>query len=156
MNSTIIAALIGFAGVIITAIFTPGSVLLDLLKRSPKLHNIKGAWLSFWGPTQSSKNKYSEDIIITNQKGLEIKGSAVQHNSPGKKWELRGRYDGQFLQMYYYPSKESKNIDFLDYGCYFLKRMADGSFEGYSTGFGLDEGGMSESTTIDHHSLKRK
>jgi hypothetical protein len=157
MNPTVLAAIIGVVGVALGALlkeFLP--VIIAKLKPKDQVHNLVDDWMSSWGPLPNGPAKYSEDLRIYEQDGYEIKGEATRSEESGKKWEVRGRYEGQFLQMYYFPSADSKDKDFLDYGCYFLKRKSDGSFEGYSTGFGKSKGDSAEVIKTDFHSLKRK
>lgn len=160
MNATIIAALIGLAGIIIGAILKevlPGSLVVQWFSRTAKGHNLVGEWDSSWKTLPDGQLTYHEVLKIDRQRGVRISGTVLRDEQPDKKWEVEGRYDGMFLQMYYYPSRSSKNVDFLDYGCYFLKRKADGSFEGYSTGFGTyDEEISKEGITTDYHVLKRR
>ena len=160
MNPTIIAAIIGVLGVFIGAVLKevlPGSLVVQWFSRTPKNHNLIGDWKSSWGPLPDGPLAYHEVLTIHRQRGVNISGTASRDEQPEKKWQVEGRYDGMFLQMYYYPSGNSRNVDFLDYGCYFLKRKADGSFEGFSTGFGpFDEESSKEGITTDYHVLKRK
>jgi hypothetical protein len=154
MNSTIIAAIIGLVGIVVGAILK--EVLPKLLSRGPKGHSLLGDWDSSWGPFPSGPLTQYETLTIHQQRGFTIAGTSTRAEQPDKKWKVEGRYDGTFLQMYYFPSKDSKDTDFLDYGCYFLKRKAAGNFEGYSTGFGAyDEEISKEGITADYHVMTR-
>ncbi len=159
MNPTIITSLIGVGGAIIGAIIgailnhvLPDSKFVQWFKSKSGRHSLVADWKSSWGPLPEGPLKYQETVKIYRQRGFDIWGTATRNDEPKKKWELRGRFSDQFLQMYYFPSKDSKDIDFLDYGCYFLKKTADGSFKGYSTGFGKTS---SDNITTDYHELRR-
>jgi len=159
MNPSIIAALIGLGGVFFGAylnVILPDSPLYYLLTKTKRRNNLRGVWLSEWGPLSESMTKFNEDLEIYRQRGSDIWARASRHEEPTKKWEVKGRFDGQFLEMYYYPSNKAKNIDFIDYGCYFVQRKADGSFEGFSVGFGKFDEGPGEGITTDFHKMKRK
>lgn len=158
MDNTILAALIGIVGIIIGAILNsllPGSKFANWLAGKSRNHTLIGTWDSIWGPLPNGPTKYQELMVITKQSGQRIKGFINKGNEPEKKWEIEGRYDGHFLMIIYYPAKDAKNSDFLDYGCYFFQRKADGSFEGYSTGFGSYEDIIGEGVTTDFHILRR-
>jgi hypothetical protein len=62
------------------------------------------------------------------------------------------------LQMFYSPSRSSKDTDFQDYGCYFLKKRSRGAeYEGRSTGFGPSDKTGKDELSVDHHEMiKRK
>jgi hypothetical protein len=157
-SPTVIAAIIGLLGVIVGAFLNATlPMLIQSFGRTAKRHSLVGEWDSSWGKLPHGPLEHHEILKITKQHGVEVSGIARRIEQPGKEWEVKGRYDGTFLQMYYYPSANAKNIDFLDYGCYFLKRRADGSFEGFSTGFGTDDYEPSqEGITTEFHMLKRR
>ncbi|MBI3599641.1 MAG: hypothetical protein HY097_03240 [Nitrospinae bacterium] len=158
MDSTIVAALIGIAGIVIGAILKevlPASRFIRFLSGKPMRHSIIGNWKSSWGRLPNGPVKYHELLKITKQSGDFIRGTITREEEPNKLWEFEGRYDGQFLQLYYFPSKDAMNTDFLDYGCYFFRRAANGSFVGYSTGFGNYEETSDEGTSTDYHEMRR-
>jgi hypothetical protein len=145
--------------VIVGALLKEVFPLIARWSRTVKGHNLIGIWDSAWGRLPNGPPIHHESLTFERQQGFDVSGTAVSTEQPQKKWEVKGRYDGTFLQMYYYPSGSSQDSDFLDYGCYFLRRRADGSFEGYSTGFGVDDengGASTEGITTDYHILKRK
>jgi hypothetical protein len=57
--------------------------------------------------------------------------------------------------LIYSPAADATDNDFLDYGCYFFQRIADGLFRGYSTGFGTYEDRPGEGVSTDYHTLNR-
>lgn len=160
MEPVVTAALIAAAGAVAGAVVqavVPGSSMMGWLKGRSTPHRLLGTWDSAWGPLPAGPVRYHELITITSQRGLRLRGFATRPEQPEKKWEVEGRYDGQFLQMYYFPSPSSRNSDFLDYGCYFLRRRADGSYAGYSAGFGnYDENTEDEGTSADYHEMRRR
>jgi hypothetical protein len=84
-----------------------------------------------------------------------VSGYVTREDQPKRKWKIDGRYDGHFLQLNYYPARDATDSDFLDYGCYFFTRRADGSFIGYSTGFGPYDEKPDEGLSIKVHRLRR-
>ncbi len=157
MESEVLAAIIAGSSAIVATIINkifPDSIV-GVFRKIPHGGSLKGTWKSSWGPLPEGNLKYTETVKIIQQRGFEVKAIATRtENNIQRKWELRGRYDGQFLQLYYFPSKEM--IDILDYGCYFLKKKADGSFTGYSTGFGNNDDGVSdEGITTDYHRFEK-
>jgi hypothetical protein len=154
MNPTIVAALVGLLGIPLGVVLK--EMLPRWLSRGPKGHSLLGDWDSSWGPYPEGPLNQHEILTIESQHGFQIFGSSHRPEEPDKKWKVEGRYDGTFLQMYYFPSSDSKDTDFLDYGCYFLKRKAAGNLEGYSTGFGAyDENLSKEAITADYHVIHR-
>lgn len=158
MSTPVIVALIAAGTAIFVALlnkFLPDNILANLGKPKPPGRSLKGSWKSSWGPLPECALKYSEDVEIIKQNGYEILAKATRtENNIRREWDIQGRYDGLFLQMYYYPVVST--TDALDYGCYFLKKKADGSFDGYSTGFGNNDDGVTEEgITTDFHHLKR-
>jgi hypothetical protein len=151
-GSTIIGALIG---AVIQARL-PTNDLTLWLTRTPKRKRILGTWNSYWGPTPDKVREYNEVITITRQKGERVWGKAIRLNEPSKTWDIEGRVEGEFLQMLYFPAKESTNTDFLDYGCYILKKQASGKFTGFSTGFGPSETTGEDSLSTDCHEMVRR
>jgi hypothetical protein len=55
-------------------------------------------------------------------------------SEPAKKWDLYGDFNGQFLRLFWHPSKDADDKDFLDYGCYFFEKKGTG-FTGYAVGY---------------------
>jgi hypothetical protein len=122
--------------------------LLDRLARRPAPRNrIGGEWDSWWGSDKEQVKANHEVITIVEQRGERLWGTARRDEEPGKEWELEGRFDGQHLQMIYYPSEKSSNTNFLDYGCYFFVRHASGTMDGLSIGRGPNKDG---SDTTEH------
>jgi hypothetical protein len=116
--------------------------------------NLVSPWDSTWyeGPKKRGEKSH-EYLEIYRQEGYEIFATATRKKEPDKKWEIRGRWDGFFLQMYWFPSSDSKKrFDSLDYGCYFFERKGDGSFVGFSTGYGKRK---KPKIATDYHELKR-
>jgi len=77
MDSTIIAALIGLAGVILGAILKavlPGSRVANWMTGKSPNHILLGKWQSSWGPLPNGPVKYSEALEITKQSGQRISG----------------------------------------------------------------------------------
>ena len=112
-------------------------------------NRILGKWNSWWGPTEDRVKAHNEVINFTDQHKDRLWGIATREQEPNREWELFGRFDGHYLQLVYFPSQNSVNPNFLDYGCYFLKRQADGSFKGFSAGFGPDEDTGADSLTTE-------
>jgi hypothetical protein len=102
------------------------------------------------GPTQ-----FKELVTISFQRGEIIRGHITADMNPSWKWEFDGRYNGRFLQLMYRPASDAADADFIDYGCYFLQRQADGSFSGFSTGFGQYETEPAEGMSTDYHEMRR-
>jgi hypothetical protein len=154
MSPTIVAALIGLIGISLGAVLN--EVLPRWLMRGPKGHSLLGDWDSSWGPYPEGPLNQREILTIESHRGDQVTGSSHRPEEPDKKWKVEGRYNGTFLQMYYFPSSDSKDTDFLDYGCYFLKRKAAGNFEGISSGFAAyDEDLSKEAITADYHVISR-
>ena len=156
MDSDVTAALIGVAGVAIGAVLNnvlPESSLMRWLSGKPSRASLKGRWRSAWGPLPEGPVKFEEILIISRQRGEKVWGVIDRESEPNKKWDFEGRFNDQFLQLYYFPSSKAKDADFLDYGCYFFRKKADGTFVGYSTGFGIE--GKVEGITTDYHELRR-
>lgn len=145
-------------GAIIAAIVQtqlPPDLIPSIFTRKSGPNVLLGKWDSSWGPSAEEIEKEHETITITRQSGTRIWGTArrATADDKDKEWELNGRFDGHFLQMLYYPSKNSPNKDFLDYGCYFFKKQGDGTMKGYSAGFGSDKG--VDSVTAEHALMRR-
>src|SRR5258708_28696898 len=105
MNPIVIAALIGAVGVIIgAALKEVFPLIVRLFSRPAKGHNLIGTWDSAWGHLPSGPPIHHETLTFERQQGVDVSGTAVRDEQPQKKWEVQGRYDGVFLQMYYYPS----------------------------------------------------
>lgn len=155
MDPIVIAAIIAALAAIMVAIIQkalPESHVAGWFTRTNRQDNLVGYWDSSWGPHDEKEVRFHETLHISRQNGADLWGTATRGDEPHKKWEIRGRFENRgFLQMYYFPSADSEKPDFLDYGCYFFRRISDGSFEGYSTGFGGRKG---EKITTDDHTLK--
>ena len=133
------------------------SKFTEIFSRRTVPHKITGSWKSSWGPLPKGPIEEEETLVITKQIGETVKGYVTKGDEPSKKWIIEGRYNGSFLMLIYYPDMDCQNPDFLDYGCYFFKRKADGSFEGYSTGYGILKEGdtTTEGTYTDYHTLEK-
>ncbi len=154
-SSTILAAIIGaIVGAVIQSFLPPYSLRL-LFSRNPNNRSLVGYIDSYWGPAEET-HRFHEVIIISKQRGTMVWGKATRDDEPDKSWDVEGRYDGDYIQMLYFPSKESPNKDFLDYGCYFLKKNTTGIFCGFSTGFGPDEENGKDSLSTDYHEMIRR
>jgi hypothetical protein len=154
VDPTITAAIIG--GIVALSIAIVKSDFFQNLLPKYRKHKLIGDWKSSWGPMPKGPAEYKEDIQIKKQSRYEVSGTATLTKGGSKKWEVRGRYDGYFLQLYYFPASDAMDTDFLDYGCYFFKRHSSGKFIGYSTGFGSNEVDGDEEITADYHTLERK
>ena len=155
LGAAMIAAGGAVAGAIVQALFPPNSISLTL-RRVPRSSRMIGAWDSWWSPDPANLKRFHEVIKITKQHGDRVWGQSTRDEEPNKLWELAGRYDGHYLQLYYYPSRTSPDSDFLDYGCYFLVKRTDGTLVGYSAGLGPTEDTGADSLTADNHLMKRK
>lgn len=133
----------------------PGSKLIALLTGKRSGHRIVGAWESTWGEPPDGPFNQKEKLVITKQGRERVSGYVTREDQPKWKWEIDGRYDGHFLQLNYFPARDADDSDFLDYGCYFFTRRADGSFSGYSTGFGPYDEKPGEGLSIKIHRLQR-
>ena len=162
MDAGTVNALIGAGGAIAGAIIgaTLQSVLpsdlFQWLGRVPPENSIVGSWDSWWGPTLEQVKTYHEVVTIRKQYKNRLWGTASRSDEPDRVWELVGRFDGHYLQMFYYPSKESSDLNFLDYGCYFFIRQGDGSMKGFSAGYGPDEATGSDTLTTEHCYMKKR
>lgn len=152
----IIAAIIGaIVGAIIQSLLIPNLITI-FFSRIKKKESLAGVWDSYWGPTEKESHKFHEVINIKKQKGNRIWGRATRQEEPDKVWDIEGRYDRDYIQMHYFPSKEAKDKDFLDYGSYFLKRNAIGVFCGFSAGFGPDEVNGHDNLSTSYHEMSRR
>lgn len=158
----IIAALIGFAGTIVGGLVTalvPNTAWYHQLSSKTRHHSLIGTWRSAWGPLPKGPTQYEELLSITSQRGQRVEGHITMSTShePARRWLIEGRYDGLFLQLFYFPAADPRNADFLSHGCYFFTRKADGSFAGYSTGYdNFDDDPIAEGVTTDFHTLTRQ
>jgi len=111
-----------------------------------------GSWAYINGKTKPSQQ---ERLFITEQRrakeGVRLKGFITVDPEPDKRWWIEGIYNGKFLQIFYYPSEESDDKWFLDYGCYFFEVKNDGHFEGYSIGCEWDD----EKISLATHTLRK-
>ena len=121
----------------------------------PVDHSIKGPWKSAWGKLPSGPTANEERLMVTEQDGLRIRAHATMKSQPNKKWDIEGRYDGRILQLYYYPSRDAKDKDSMDYGCYFLQRDTSGRFSGVSAGYGTEDDGTPNAIFTDYHEMTR-
>lgn len=159
MDSTTAAAILGFIGVVLGAFLQailPGSRLLYWLTSKRPYHSLIGDWNSHWGPLPEGPVQQCEVLTVAGQRGVKVWGSIKMDAEPTMRWKFEGRYDGQILQLYYYPSPDALDTDSLDYGCYFLRRRTDGSFVGYSIGIGVYENPPKDNVYIDYHVMKRR
>ena len=161
MSPEIVAALIGLAGSAIGGLathFLPTLPLFHRLSSKTRHHSVVGDWDSSWGPLPSGPIKHTEFLRIEKQRGQQVEGYFEKDDLPNRRWHVEGRYDGLFLMLFYWPAEDSKDRDFLSHGCYFLTRKADGSFEGYSSGYGEgdDPDDKAEGISSDFHVLRRK
>ena len=159
MDPAIIASIVGLIGIIVGAVLRetlPGFRVVMWLSGKPTRHALMGSWKSSWGPLPTGPAQHHEVLTVTRQRGDRIWGTINWDQKPDRKWGFEGRYDGQFLQLYYFPAKDAINPDFLDYGCYFFQRKADGLFQGFSTGFGSGyEGEPDDEVSTTYHELRR-
>ena len=119
--------------------------------RGKKNFLVKGKWRSSWVDIGGlSKTENYEILIIDKQRGDDFSGFIEMESLPDKKWSFKGNlFKERFLQLYYYPSKDSPDKNFLDYGCYFLEVNGDGSFSGKSIGFEYENNNIQ----ISNHKL---
>src|SRR5579871_673868 len=140
MDSKTQSALIGAGGAVLGA--AVGALIgkidsTDIFGK--QVSNIKGDWESTWTSKDDPSKSGRETLTISKQRGTRVHGRITYEKDIAKKWEFEGRFSGQFLQLYYYPSKESR-VAFLDYGCYFFELRSTGDFEGYSVGIPYETG----------------
>jgi hypothetical protein len=157
MDSAIWAAVIVACGAIIGAVvqaLLPPNSLSRLFSRTDKRKSLVDEWDSFWGQSLGDVRKNRETITITSQIGDRIWGKASRVNEPDKAWNIEGRCEGDYIQMLWFPAKEAKDKDFQDYGCYFLKKKANGVYAGFSCSFG--KGGEDNLTTDNHEMVRRR
>jgi hypothetical protein len=129
------AAVASFTTVVAQAVIPKD--LVDRWRKAPEARSrIVGEWDSWWGKTANRIRDNHEIILISEQRGERLFGTAKRDEEPGKIWELEGRFDGHHLQMIYFPSATSANTNFLDYGCYFFVRRGNGTMKGLSVGRG--------------------
>jgi hypothetical protein len=133
----------------------PGSRFVARLAGKPTGHNILGTWESTWGEPPDGPFDRKENLVVSTQRREHVAGYVTREDQPRRKWEIDGRYDGHFLQLNYYPARDATDTDFFDYGCYFLTRHTDGTFSGYSTGFGPYDEKPGEGLSIKIHRLQR-
>ncbi|MDO8095081.1 MAG: hypothetical protein Q6360_16500 [Candidatus Brocadiales bacterium] len=127
--------------------------LEEIIKLTDR-YDMKIKYMSIVKPYNASP-PIQTDNNVSDVNNKIILGNAVSVEEPDKVWDVEGRYHGRFLQMIYFPSHSAKNIDFLDYGCYFFDQDANGNFIGFSTGFGSDPQIRAGSISTDHHEMKR-
>lgn len=154
MNA-LLPILCGASGISIGAVFQAlrePNYLSKRLSFTPKRNNVQGTWKSFWGDTESEVRTNEEKIEIIKQRGARVWGRATRRDEPRKIWSIEGRHENDCMMLVYSPAKESKDQDFLDYGCYFLKREPDGLYKGFSTTFGK---GGAQHVAIDWHQMER-
>jgi hypothetical protein len=155
MEPTILSGIIGAIGTVVGAVL--GAILarsevIDNIFRRNKFLNLVGKWESVWKDLGNKNSAWSKELLIVErQKGSRIWGHIEMESEPDKRWDFEGNFSGRFLQLMYYPSKNSDNKLFLDYGCYFFELQGDGTFQGYSIGFSWDRNKTYPST----HQLKR-
>ena len=101
-------------------------------------------WVGNWKYTDGTTKPFQQErVFITEQRrakeGIRIKGYITFDPDPNKKWWIEGIYSGKFLQILYYPSEESSDAWFIDYGCYFFEANNTGQFIGYSVACESDD-----------------
>lgn len=161
MEPWVVESVIGVGCALLGAFFgalLPTHFLFDrwfnLIEPSKKL--VGTTWdSSWWRPNEPTK-KYHETLVFTRQSGDQVWARSTREEEPDKLWECAGRYDGRYLQLYYWPSRDSPDSNFLDYGCYFLVRQGDGRMVGYSSGHGPDEESQEDILTSDNHLLQQR
>lgn len=161
MDTAIVTTLIaGSFGIVTAAVthFLPTLPFIHRLSSKTRHHSLIGNWESAWGPQPKGPTKHKEILKILKQTGNRVEGIIDREEEPNRKWQVEGRYDGLFLQLFYFPAADAKDTDFLSHGCYFFTRKQDGTFEGYSTGFGDwdDEKQREAGVSTDFHTLKRR
>lgn len=156
MNPQVQAALIAVLGVIFGAILQatlPGSSFATRLAGKPQGHRLNGLWTSSWGEIGSQNLTHKSTLTITRHSGTTVTGHVSDSQFPARKLAIEGRYENDVLLMHYFPAPDAEDKDFIDYGCYFLRRQADGSFRGYSVGFPLTDSSLD--ACLDVHELRR-
>ena len=150
----VLAAIIGgfFIWLVTRAIPT---MISNAAARSPVNNSIIGEWDSWWGPTPEEVKRYHEIISIKRYAQDKVRGIAKRDAEPDKEWELEGRFDGHYLQMYYYPSKRSRKPNYTDYGCYFFVPDGD-TMVGLSSGKGPDEATGKDTVTTEHCLMRKR
>jgi hypothetical protein len=150
MDSTLTAGIIGGAATMIAA-FLGQKGILDKFLPGSKAIRLPHKWKSTWVDVDDESNEeFSESLFITRQKGAKISGYITMEKEPDKKWDFEGTFNGRFLQLSYFPSKDAENKLFLDYGCYFFELIGDGIFDGYSIGYYWN----SSKITASKHQMK--
>ena len=158
MDSTVLAAIVSTVGVVAGALIQsqlPPQYFPRLFGRAPANNNIIGIWDSSWGPSDAEINKYQEVLIINKQYKDKVFGYATQAGSD-RAWDYTGTFDGTRLEMFYRPSYRGDDIDFQDYGCYFLVRQGNGSLRGFSAGLGPNPETGKDELNSDHHLMVRR
>jgi hypothetical protein len=150
MDTTIIVGIIGAVSTIIAALIGRSDVM-DKIISGPNISRITGRWESSWSETENNTEKnYKEIFHITKQKGAKIYGYITMDTESDKKWDIYGDFNGQFLRLFWHPSKDAENDDFVDIGCYFFEKKGT-DFTGYAVGYDF---GTSK-IEIGPHILKR-
>jgi len=154
MDSTVLNGLIiglcTIAGGVVGSLFV-NSNFKEIFSRN-KYDKIIGIYDSIWSTKTNNEGFLKEKLVIDRQNGRRIYGYITFEKEPQKRWEFEGIFTGQYLQLYYYPSrKKAEDNLFLGNGCYFFERKIDGTFKGFSVGVNEKSG------ILDHavHELKR-
>ena len=160
MGPVILNILIGggcaLLGVVFSALLPTHAFFNRLFNQIEASKRLVGTvWDSSWEKASESGPVYHEELTFTRQLGDKVWAQATRREEPQKLWECEGRYDGKYLQLYYWPSPRSQDPNFLDYGCYFLVRQGDGRMKGYSSGHGPDEKSQEDTLDSDKHLLVR-
>jgi hypothetical protein len=160
MDSLLVNVLVGIAcavlGGFLSTIWPTHALFNRWFGRVDRSKRLVGTtWDSSWWRPRDPEKIYHEELTFTRQVGDQVWAQTTRKEEPNKLWEVAGRYDGRYLQLYYWPSPNSPEPNFLDYGCYFLLRRSSGRMEGYSSGHGPDEENQEDSLTSDNHLLVR-
>jgi hypothetical protein len=156
MDGSLIPTVVG-AGATIVAGLLGGAVgrseLWDRLTAKKRFAKLVGTrWESKWTDYLDGVPTERREIIeFTAQKRDRVYGYITMDVYPDLKWEVEGDYNETFLRLLWHPSPKAENKFFIDYGCYFFKRMGKGYFQGYAIGFD------SQTDKIDfgEHTLKQ-
>jgi TIR domain len=101
-------------------------------------HRLLGKWKSTWFiETDGKEEPHTEVFHIQRVCGNRFFGSVISNPPECCECKLEGVWNEIYLQVLWSPPRlpDSKFRDLIDFGCYFLERQPNGSYEGYAVGF---------------------
>lgn len=103
-------------------------------------HRLLGQWRSTWTIEVNGELVEQEEVFdIQYVSGNRFFGEVRSQEEEMAYCEckLEGVWNDRYLQVFWSPPNQLDvgDPEYIDYGCYFLERQSDGSFEGYATGF---------------------